>query len=600
MWYRFAQNNAKTVWKNTPIGEGLLLTFPMLKNGYKTYPDILITFKHSQTPIRGNIPFYNFKPFSKKISQEEINEILLEIQNQLAKYPEGFLSKNLGNEFVIKMVLEFIDKNLAGLTIRGQNYITVEKNQIAHALDHEIGHALDFTRVPAVAYINDPFNSKGGTYMSPSEYGKTNNYEAFAEAYQTLMENGLDYRLSNNSEENIDKNRLFEYIAEMLKSKKFTELKFPQLSRPSNDLPEGTQNIRDMRISTLVGGFQNAIDKYQGDKQKYGTELLNDKQKIADIVAFMNKTRSEFFVLPVKQEEITAALSYIKQQVDKEKYYQGKVFPKDRPDTFDERIPLLSLPENIFNEISKYNIQKSQNSTQKLIISNATKKPPTPQEKNNLINVIEKSKWQNLVEVSANDVRKYRSIQSILQVRNRKDSGQDIIVAFYRYLVESIFPNTLLKSPEDFLFFDFKLTPQGYVLDQSALEKQFNYVLSLYQKRNGEMPQDQLNQVRTEVFKLINIYAEKYKKLLDYKERDPKNPLPFEYIGRQIGKVLNPTNYLDLAKKAVDKIVIRKGVPRANKTNEMFMKLYNNDLLNADQKQELLEYYRLKQNSVKK
>lgn len=72
----------------------------------------------------------------------------------------------------------------------------------------------------------------------------------------------------------------------------------------------------------------------------------------------MNKTRSEFFVLPVKQEEITAALSYIKQQVDKEKYYQGKVFPKDRPDTFDERIPLLSLPENIFNEISKYNIQK--------------------------------------------------------------------------------------------------------------------------------------------------------------------------------------------------------------------------------------------------
>lgn len=114
------------------------------------------------------------------------------------------------------------------------------------------------------------------------------------------------------------------------------------------------------------------------------------------------------------------------------------------------------------------------------------------------------------------------------------------------------------------------------------------------------MPQDQLNQVRTEVFKLINIYAEKYKKLLDYKERDPKNPLPFEYIGRQIGKVLNPTNYLDLAKKAVDKIVIRKGVPRANKTNEMFMKLYNNDLLNADQKQELLEYYRLKQNSVKK
>ena len=109
----------------------------------------------------------------------------------------------------------------------------------------------------------------------------------------------------------------------------------------------------------------------------------------------------------IKQEEITAALSYIKQQVDKEKYYQGKVFPKDRPNTFDERIPLLSLPENIFNEISKYNIQKSQNSIQDLIISNATKKPPTPQEKNNLINVIEKSKWQNLVEVSANDVRKY-------------------------------------------------------------------------------------------------------------------------------------------------------------------------------------------------
>lgn len=62
--------------------------------------------------------------------------------------------------------------------------------------------------------------------MSPSEYGKTNNYEAFAEAYQTLMENGLDYRLSNNSEENIDKNRLFEYIAEMLKSKNSLNLNF--------------------------------------------------------------------------------------------------------------------------------------------------------------------------------------------------------------------------------------------------------------------------------------------------------------------------------------------------------------------------------------
>jgi hypothetical protein len=93
--------------------------------------------------------------------------------------------------------------------------------------------------------------------------------------------------------------------------------------------------------------------------------------------------------------------------------------------------------------------------------------------------------------------------------------------------------------------------------------------------------------------KMIQAHAVEYKKLLDYKQRDPKNPFPIEFIKNKF----TPVNYFELAKKAITKIInfASSEYLNPNTRNINFLRIYNNDLFNANQKQELLNFYRAEQ-----
>ena len=148
-----------------------------------------------------------------------------------------------------------------------------------------------------------------------------------------------------------------------------------------------------------------------------------------------------------------------------------------------------------------------------------------------------------------------------------------------------IFPD--LNHPEDFLYFDYKITPNGYTLDTNSvitkIKKHINRVDSI-------TSDEAKLSIEKEVLTLIQAYAKEYQKLLYYKQRDPKNLFPFEFIKNK----LTPVNYFELAKKAIPRML--SGPPQSmfsmTADNLQFMKIYNSDFLNDRQKQELLNIYR--------
>jgi hypothetical protein len=78
---------------------------------------------------------------------------------------------------------------------------------------------------------------------------------------------------------------------------------------------------------------------------------------------------------------------------------------------------------------------------------------------------------------------------------------------------------------------------------------------------------------------------------VEYKERDPKNPIPIEFIKNKF----LPKDYLSLAKKAVDEITTNPSdMFSGMRLNQKFMQIYNNEFLDQNQKLQLLNYYKSK------
>ena len=605
MWYRYAQAGMTYSWGKTESGDALYITSGKTKDGFKAQPDILLMFKYDNSINTSRIA----TPFKESISSKEVSRIFQTVQANLIKYPAGWLAERLGNDYQIQIVAELFDPKLSqgfelqGDTVMGDPLLTVKVNAINAALDHEIGHALDNVRINRLPLGNIPFiknflgDQKDGTYMAPSEYGRTNNAEAFAEAFELIAQKGVNYRLPNNTKQNIDSNRLLDYVAKEITRKGYkTALEDfkKNIQLQNNSLSDATpySDLNNYRISTLIGGFQSAIDRFKGDKQAYGLDIISNKQKINDIVAYINKNQSEFFTKPATEEEIEAAKNYIKEKVDKGSFYQTVV--QERSDytvTTDAMIDIGEyIPKSIVDFLSTANFKlykdgsRLPNSVK--VVNRGRPAEMSKEDYNKINNFLKTIKWENLIKYNSTDGRWY-FIRNNFNLPSSTTSNKVKIGTVYSNLITTggIFPD--LNHPEDFLYFDYKITPNGYTLDTNSvitkIKKHINRVDSI-------TSDEAKLSIEKEVLTLIQAYAKEYQKLLYYKQRDPKNLFPFEFIKNK----LTPVNYFELAKKAIPRMLSGTSQSMFSMTpdNLQFMKIYNSDFLNDRQKQELLIIYR--------
>jgi hypothetical protein len=605
MWYRFAQAGMTYSWGKTESGDALYITSGKTKDGFQAQPDILLMFKYDNSINTSRIA----TPFKESISSKEVSRIFQTVQANLIKYPAGWLAERLGNDYQIQIVAELFDPKLSqgfelqGDTVMGDPVLTVKVNSINSALDHEIGHALDNVRINKLPLGNIPFiknflgDQKDGTYMAPSEYGRTNNAEAFAEAFELIAQKGVNYRLPNNTKQNIDSNRLLDYVAKEITRKGYkTALEDfkKNIQLQNNSLSNATPyaDLNNYRISTLIGGFQSAIDRFKGDKQAYGLDIISNKQKINDIVAYINKNQSEFFTKPATEEEIEAAKNYIKEKVDKGSFYQTVV--QERSDytvTTDAMIDIGEyIPKSIVDFLSTANFKlykdgsRLPNSVK--VVNRGRPAEMSKEDYNKINNFLKTIKWENLIKYNSTDGRWY-FIRNNFNLPSSTTSNKVKIGTVYSNLITTggIFPD--LNHPEDFLYFDYKITPNGYTLDTNSvitkIKKHINRVDSI-------TSDEAKLSIEKEVLTLIQAYAKEYQKLLYYKQRDPKNLFPFEFIKNK----LTPVNYFELAKKAIPRMLSGTSQSMFSMTpdNLQFMKIYNSDFLNDRQKQELLIIYR--------
>jgi hypothetical protein len=343
MWYKEAQSNQTYRFIATKNGEAMVISSGLTKDGFKAQPDIIVNFKDLSDDFGTKDKFV---PFSKKLPQIEIASIFRVVQNELAKYPPGWIAERLGPNFQINITSELysnpVDKSkpntpvseTIGLASPETSNIIVSEQGIKDALNHEIGHQMHFKQINTLQkvipfaqevsgsdWLSSFLNDKSLTSMATSAYGKTNNAEAFAEAFQWLAENGLDKRFPANDKVNFPKNKLLDFVASVISQKGYKTVMEDfkntiQLQYKPGYAPQNT-DLYNLRLSTIVGGFQSAIDRFQGDKQAYATDLISNQQKIADIVAFLNKKQSEFYARPISQLELNYALEYLKEKIDK-------------------------------------------------------------------------------------------------------------------------------------------------------------------------------------------------------------------------------------------------------------------------------------------
>jgi hypothetical protein len=352
MWYRIAQNTSMQYQiKKTSQGDAMYITSGLTKDFLRAQPIIFIIFKDEEDS--------KYTPISKKLSQEDLAEIFRQVQNELAKYPPGWIAERLGNDFQIQVFAKLYDNppdksnpNSTGSTTIGETgydwkSLSLSLPGIIDALHHEIGHQIHFQRIKQLErspanqdsgdkLVSDLHNSRTFSHLATSEYGKTDDMEAFAEAFQWLAQNGLDKRFPISDKINYPKNKLLDMVASEIKTKGYkTVLKdfgnTVQLAyNPKNYPYSVNKTLYNLRLSTIVGGFQSAIDRFQGDKNSYATNLITNQEKIKYIVDFLNRTQSEFFAKPILDSELKAALEYLKEKIDKNGYVAQTVQDRKR------------------------------------------------------------------------------------------------------------------------------------------------------------------------------------------------------------------------------------------------------------------------------
>ena len=313
MWYRFAQNNSLNYKLDlNPSKTTVTFTSPMGKDGFPLYPPVNIFLKFDNQIVK--IWQKVFNRVETNLKEEVIPQIMENILDIFVKYPPGVIPK-LTNNQTINIVSNI---SFAAGFEGGPRGIFVDSDHIAHALDHEMGHAMDSRGAGILSFIPGIQPSFPGG-KSHTDYGNTNQNEAIAEAFKLLAEKGINYRFPNYNEDYIRHNFILEYVANKIKSKGISnfkdfssDIKFDVLKVEN---PE-KENLYGARLTALVGGFQSAYDRYQGDKNIYLKKLLSDKQVQKDIAAYVSKIELPFSITPASSEEIELAVETFKKSSD--------------------------------------------------------------------------------------------------------------------------------------------------------------------------------------------------------------------------------------------------------------------------------------------
>jgi hypothetical protein len=647
MWYRLAQERdfftSGKEWKSEVKKEvdGTSLTFysPIRyidKNKtkfdprfdvfrmYLEYPNVRILFKYPKDYGPLDTPYAH--PLEFNISQSEINEILKKVLNVLSKYNKGFFKNNT----TINIVSQIHPDKASGFDPAAFAYIggsTVysEKDAIAQALDHEIGHLLtDF--LP-----KDLKEEKMMIEGSPSIYGEKNWKEAYAEAYQLLMIKGYNFRFEETSQNNIKQNKLLDYVRTKINPSDFKNLQFTEPLKSgkfffNENLYDSLSDYNAARHTALVGAFQNAIDKFKGDKNSYAKSLLSNKQKINEIVKYVNGLMM-FINNPANQKEIDLAVKTIGISSDKKpnpnsfningtrfnkilekdastsvsKFY----LPKAIKDFIDINIgmakyyePITLLDSLIQPKPSLATITRFED-TQLNYLEKEPKNFGEFWDPRYSINKIPKNKLSKIPQVSVFDQLvpvdelEYKVGQSIINAISSKDNNylNDSFEIEYltNNLIKQIFPPLTYNNPEEYLYYDFHLDSSGdYSLDTNAVEQKINNAINTSEftkKMNDAQKKKIAYELRTRINRVKNSHTNILNKTIEEGDIFGDSSL---FPG---GKFRNIGSSINVAKQAVDKLFTAK-IPRRNL---LFMRIYNNTGISEKQKQELLNYYKSKQ-----
>ena len=662
MWYRIAQENlAEETFKRSnqkfenkkalrseirkePNGISVTFYSPIInyKNlndyFYQEYPNVRIylnkpkDFKNTNFATNNYVQGFNINP-------DQVDEILKRILKVFAKYPPGFLPQGSNVEVVSTILPNLINNSPilpAAYAKQKDNSIVINSAYIEMALDHEIGHIID------ESYLQKNRNLTQG---SPTLYGLTNDKEAYAEGVDILTTHGWNYRLPPTSQENIKINKLLDYIYQEHKSKlqPGTEgfLKGYQQDnyRLNRHMPFSIESdtmsndLDNARFGRIVGAIQHAIDKFKGDKNSYAKALLKDKNKLNQILKYVNGLM--FFVnSPATEKEIELAVKTVSLSLDKKKNpnlisIDGNTIRKNTINDKNTSMSKFYLPKKI-KEYIDTNISQSRNlfewyaraelsakalhkrkdlTLDKMLpLSNeyVEQNPKNFFESLFPISELTKEKLKNIPKVSIYDElvpvdeNEYKIGQFVLSKSNATYVNESYqIESLTNNLVKQIFPPLTYKNPEDYLYYDFHIDSSGnYSLNEEAVEQKINYALNTneFTKNKNET---QKKKIAFEIRKRINDIRDNQKYILN-RTVNEGDFLEEKYLFPGVmdlfpgGKFSVAASSINIAKKAVDKLFTLK-IPRKNL---LFMRIYNNMNLAEKQKQELLNYYKSKQAQV--
>jgi hypothetical protein len=564
----------------------ITFTSPKANNGLPAYPAINIILKFDNNLISQIDKIFSF--LDSELHITHVPKIMDSILDVLVKYPPGVLTE-LTNNTPINIVSEigkfpFFGIQPAGIYRPSTQKIYVEYDKIAHALQHEIGHAVDYSKfLPALI--------PGA--QSHTQYGRTKAAEGFAEAYALLTEKGIDYRFPNTNKEKVSYNLLLDHVADVIKRQNLTGFKDFGSNIKFDSYSEGkTPDLEGARLSALVGGFQSAIDRYKGNKKEYIKKMSSNEQLKNDIVEYINKTQLPFAMNSAKPDEINFALQYItrssNQKKDESKILEdlktGKMVKKKTP------------------EDKEYNFIESFRRYLPLSIKEFLDKNPhlSIKRKLNRTDYIGKINlsFQNDPRVPVSDDQYYIGKNIIAYLTSEKMIPEEDYLGEARYivllekLIQNIFPDLNFNNSEDYLYYDFHQNKNGsFVLDLESVRQKVVQAVNSY-VHYKKLDEVQKNKIINDLMVAIQNYSNSTRELINQYETGNTG----KFISNQFNAFLNRRDNLPLAKKAVDKLFLSK-IPRKN---ILFMRIYNNSKLSEGQKQELLNYYKAKQTQVGK